>query len=129
MDEIISPITPIPKEDNEKILDSQTLEIESDKNNKIEIKIIKKKTKIIFEAKYKNSIESIIFYSKQTIEEIKMNKYFLMFEILDEIYEEMLSLFKNNKIYTIEENNQLNIKISLSNTKIKEMKIILNKKE
>ena len=58
-----------------------------------------------------------------------MNKYFLMFEILDEIYEEMLSLFKNNKIYTIEENNQLNIKISLSNTKIKEMKIILNKKE
>ena len=58
-----------------------------------------------------------------------MNKYFLMFDILDEIYEEMLSLFKNNKIYTIEENNQLNIKISLSNTKIKEMKIILNKKE
>ena len=58
-----------------------------------------------------------------------MNKYFLMFDNLDEIYEEMLSLFKNNKIYTIEENNQLNIKISLSNTKIKEMKIILNKKE
>ena len=52
-----------------------------------------------------------------------------MFDNLDEIYEEMLSLFKNNKIYTIEENNQLNIKISLSNTKIKEMKIILNKKE
>ena len=42
-----------------------------------------------------------------------MNKYFLMFDNLDEIYEEMLSLFKNNKIYTIEENNQLNIKISL----------------
>ena len=58
-----------------------------------------------------------------------MNKYFLMFDNLDEIYEEMLSLFKNNKIYTIEENNQLIIKISLSNTKIKEMKIILNKKE
>ena len=58
-----------------------------------------------------------------------MNKYFLMFDNLDEIYEEMLSIFKNNKIYTIEENNQLIIKISLSNTKIKEMKIILNKKE
>ena len=58
-----------------------------------------------------------------------MNKYFLMFDILDEIYEEMLSIFKNNKIYTIEENNQLIINISLSNTKIKEMKIILNKKE
>ena len=52
MDEIISPITPIPKEDYEKILDSQTLELESDKNNKIEIKNIKKIAKIIFEAKY-----------------------------------------------------------------------------
>ena len=53
MDEILSPITTSAKEDNEKILDSQTLEIESDKKNKIEIKIMKKVTKIIFEAKNK----------------------------------------------------------------------------
>ena len=129
MDEILSPITPSSKEDNEKILDSQTFEIESDKNKKIEIKILKKITNIIFEAKYKSSIESIIYYSKQTLEEIKMNKYFLMFDNLDEIYEEILNLIKNNKVCTIEENNQLIIKIPLSNTKIKEIKIILNKGE
>ena len=129
MDEILSPITPSAKEDNEKILDSQTLEIESDKKNKIEIKIMKKVTKIIFEAKNKTSIEPIIYYSKQTIEEIKMNKYFLMFDNLEEIYDEILNLMKNNKVYLTEENSRLIINIPLSNTKIKEIKIVLNKKE
>ena len=129
MDEILSPITPSAKEDNEKILDSQTLEIESDKKNKIEIKIMKKVTKIIFEAKNKTSIETISYYSKQTIEEIKMNKYFLMFDNLEEIYDEILNLMKNNKVYLTEENSRLIINIPLSNTKIKEIKIVLNKKE
>jgi len=129
MDEILSPITPSAKEDNEKILDSQTIEIESDKKNKIEIKIMKKVTKIIFEAKNKTSIEPIIYYSKQTIEEIKMNKYFLMFDNLEEIYDEILNLMKNNKVYLTEENSRLIINIPLSNTKIKEIKIVLNKKE
>ena len=50
MDEILTPITPKPKKDNERILDTETLEIESDKNNKIEI----------------------------IIDEIKINKYFLI---------------------------------------------------
>ena len=58
-----------------------------------------------------------------------MNKYFLMFDNLDEIYSEILSLMKNNKVSINEEINQLIIKIPLSNTKIKEIKIILNKKE
>ena len=129
MDEILSPITLSAKEDNEKILDSQTLEIESDKKNKIEIKIMKKVTKIIFEAKNKTSIEPIIYYSKQTIEEIKMNKYFLMFDNLEEIYDEILNLMKNNKVYLTKENCRLIINIPLSNTKIKEIKIVLNKKE
>ena len=129
MDEILSPITPSAKEDNEKILDFQTIEIESDKKNKIEIKIMKKVTKIIFEAKNKTSIETISYYSKQTIEEIKMNKYFLMFDNLEEIYDEILNLMKNNKVCLTEENSRLIINIPLSNTKIKEIKIVLNKKE
>ena len=129
MDEIFPPTTPNPIGDNEKILDSETLEIESDKNNKIEIKISKKQTHFTIEAKNKYIIEPIIYYSKKTIEEIKMNKYFLMFDNLDEIYSEILSLMKNNKVSINEEINQLIIKIPLSNTKIKEIKIILNKKE
>ena len=129
MDEILPPTTPNPIDDNEKILDTETLEIESDKNNKIEIKISKKQTHFTIEAKNKYIIEPIIYYSKKTIEEIKINKYFLMFDNLDEIYSEILSLMKNNKVSINEEINQLIIKIPLSNTKIKEIKIILNKKE
>ena len=129
MDEILPPTTPNPIDDNEKILDTETLEIESDKNNKIEIKISKKQTHFTIEAKNKHIIEPIIYYSKKTIEEIKMNKYFLMFDNLDEIYSEILSLMKNNKVSINEEINQLIIKIPLSNTKIKEIKLILNKKE
>ena len=129
MDEILSPITPNQKEDNQKILESETLEIESDKNNKIEIKISKSLTKIIIEGKHKNIIESIIYYSQKTIEEIKMNKYFLMFDNLDEIYSEILNLMKNNKVCINEEINKLIIKIPLTNIKIKEIKMILNKKE
>ena len=129
MDEILSPITPNQKEDNQKILESETLEIESDKNNKIEIKISKSLTKIIIEGKHKNIIESIVYFSQKTIEEIKMNKYFLMFDNLDEIYSEILNLMKNNKVCINEEINKLIIKIPLTNIKIKEIKIILNKKE
>ena len=129
MDEILSPITPNQKEDNQKILESETLEIESDKNNKIEIKISKSLTKIIIEGKHKNIIEPIVYFSQKTIEEIKMNKYFLMFDNLDEIYSEILNLMKNNKVCINEEINKLIIKIPLTNTKIKEIKIILNKKE
>ena len=129
MDEILSPITPNPKEDNEKILESENLEIKSDKNNNFEIKISKSLTKIIIEGKHKNIIESIIYYSQKTIEEIKMNKYFLMFDNLDEIYSEILNLMKNNKVCINEEINKLIIKIPLTNIKIKEIKMILNKKE
>ena len=50
MDEILAPIISKPIKDNERILDTETLEIESDKNNKIEI----------------------------IIDEIKINKYFLI---------------------------------------------------
>ena len=129
MDEILTPITPKPKKDNERILDAETLEIESNQNNKIEIKITKKITQIIIEGKHKNLIKPIIYYSKNTIDEIKMNKYFLIFDDLDEIYSEILNLMKNNKVYIIEEINELIIKIPLTNIKVKEIKIILNRKE
>ena len=129
MDEILSPITPNPKEDNEKILESETLEIESDKNNKIEIKISKSLTKIIIEGKHKNIIEPIVYFSQKTIEEIKMNKYFLMFDNLDEIYEELVNLLTNNKPIIVEESNKLILSIPISTTKIKEIKFEINEKE
>ena len=129
MEQIPAPIISTPIEEEEKILESKIFELESDKINKIEIKISKGISKITLEGKYKNSIEPIIYYSKQSIEEIKANKYFLMFDNLDEIYEEIINLINNNKHCLIEENNKLIISIPLSTTKIKEIKMILYKKE
>ena len=129
MEQIPAPIISTPSEEEEKILDSKDFELESDKKNNFKIKISKNISKIIIEGKNKNLVEPIIYYSKQSIEEIKKNKYFLMFDNLDEIYEEIINLIKNNKNSLIEENNKLIISIPLSTTKIKEIKIVLYKKE
>ena len=129
MEQIPAPIISTPSEEEEKILDSKDFELESDKKNNFKIKISKNISKIIIEGTNKNLVEPIIYYSKQSIEEIKKNKYFLMFDNLDEIYEEIINLIKNNKNSLIEENNKLIISIPLSTTKIKEIKIVLYKKE
>ena len=129
MEQIPAPIISTPSEEEEKILDSKDFELESDKKNNFKIKISKNISKIIIEGKNKNLVEPIIYYSKQSIEEIKKNKYFLMFDNLDEIYEEIINLIKNNKNCLIEEKNKLTISIPLSTTKIKEIKIVLYKKE
>ena len=52
-----------------------------------------------------------------------------MFENLDEIYEEITNLMRNNKPILFEENNKIIISIPISTTKIKELKFILYKKE
>ena len=113
----------------EQIIDTNVFEIESDKKNKIEIKVLKSNINIILEGKQKNSLESTFYCSKQSINEIKNNKYFLMFDNLDEIYEEIINLMRNNKPILLEENNKIIISIPISTTKIKESKFILYKKE
>ena len=129
MEQIPAPIISTPSEEEEKILDSKDFELESDKKNNFKIKISKNISKIIIEGKNKNLVEPIIYYSKQSIEELKKNKYFLMFDNLDEIYEEIINLIKNNKNCLIEEKNKLMISIPILITKIKEIKIALYKKE
>ena len=113
----------------EKFIDTNIFEAESDKKNKIEIKVLKSNINIIFEAEQKNILESNIYYSKQSINDIKNNKYFLMFDNLDEIYEEIINLMRTNKPILLEENNKIIISILISTTKIKELKYILYKKD
>ena len=52
-----------------------------------------------------------------------------MFDNLNEVYEELINLIKNNKCSLIEENNKLIISIPIATTKIKEINLILNQKE
>ena len=130
MESIPAPIISTPsKEDEEKILESKAFEFESNKKNIIEIKLIKNINKITLEGKYKNLNEPLIYYSRQSIDELKINKYFLMFDNINEVYEEFINLMKNNKCNLNEEKDKLIISIPISTTKIKEIKLILNKKE
>ena len=129
MEQIPTPTILTPSKEEEKIIESKTFQLESNKKNIIEIKLIKNISKITIEGKYKNLSEPIIYYSRQSIDEIKINKYFLMFDNLNEVYEELINLIKNNKCSLIEENNKLIISIPIATTKIKEIKLILNQKE
>ena len=65
----------------------------------------------------------------ENMEDIKKNKYFLMFDNLDEIYEELINLMNKNKPNIIEEQNKLLISIHISTTKIKEIIFEINEKE
>ena len=129
MEQVPAPTIQTPSKEEEKIIESKTFQLESNKKNIIEIKLIKNISKITIEGKYKNLSEPIIYYSRQSIDEIKINKYFLMFDNLKEVYEELINLIKNNKCSLIEENNKLIISIPIATTKIKEIKLILNQKE
>ena len=111
------------------IFKSRNYDILSNKNHNIEIKISKNVNNLIFEGKYKNSIQSNIYISKKTLVEIKKNKYFLMFDNLNEIYDEIINLIQNNNPSLIEEKNKLLISIPLSTTKIKEIILEISKKE
>ena len=128
MEQVPAPIIVTPME-NEKILETKTFNIESNKKNLFEIKISKSINQIILEGKSENSVDSDIFSSKVSIEQIKINKYFLMFDNMTEIYDEIINLIKNNKPILIEDNNKLLISIPLSTTKIKEIILEMFKKE
>ena len=79
-----------------KPLDSKIFNMKSDKNNIFEIIISKTNKYIILQAKKIKTNISNIYYSKNDIEIIKNNKYFLMFDNINEIYDEIINLMNNN---------------------------------
>ena len=112
-------------------LEQKSFEIISNKNNNFKITISNNIKYITFKAKQKNSIENNKYYSTIDLEEIKKNKYFLFFDNLDEIYEEIINLMNKNKIDLIEEKDKLvlEIIISLSISSIKLQNIIFEIKK
>ena len=89
------------------------IELSSDKNNSHSIEFnLNNYIEII--AKQINNIIHQTFSSKYSFEEIKENKYFLQFDTLDEIFEEIKDKIYNNKIIIKENDNKLILNISLS---------------
>ena len=113
----------------QKPLESKIFNMKSDKNNSFEIIISKTNKFIILQAKKLKTDISNIYYSKNDIEIIKKNKYFLMFDNLNDIYDEIINLMNNNNPNLKEDSNKLLISIPLSITKIKEIILEINEKE
>ena len=84
---------------------------------------------LILNAKYQDKLNFRYYYSIKKIEDIKKNKYFLMFETIEEIFTELSNLIDNSKPIIFEETNSILLSILLPSTKIKEIIFEIKEKE
>ena len=117
--------------------------IESELNFSFEIELISKKSikylikleaenysNLVISAKaLDNNLFPKVFINNYTPEKIKENKYFLLFDNLKEICDEISEKLKNEKISLKEDSKSLIISIPLNTTKIKEIIFELYEKE
>ena len=69
------------------------------------------------------------FYEKNiSIEEIQKNKYFLQFDTIEEILNELILKMRISKPTLIVEKNKINLIISLSSSKFKDINLCLEEK-
>ena len=121
----ISPVTPSSTSYEKNYL----IETE-DKQKKYDIYLkSNNSTSIKLEGNFKNNLTNENYSSIISIEKIKENKYFLMFDTIDEILNEFNLLLEKNNGKIIEEKDKIILKISLNTSKIKEAKFTINKKE
>ena len=100
------------------------IEIISDKNNTYSIQFTLNSSLEIV-ANQKNAVLNKSFSNKFTIHEIQQNKYFVQFDTLNEIYNEVFERTKKDKITITENENTLIINIPLPSTKNTEQKFEL----
>ena len=100
------------------------IEITSDKNNTYSIQFTLNSSLEIV-ANQKNAVLNKSFSNKFTIHEIQQNKYFVQFDTLNEIYDEIFERTKKDKITITENENTLIINIPLPSTKYTEQKFEL----
>ena len=100
------------------------IEITSDKNNTYSIQFTLNNSLEIV-ANQKNAVLNKSFSNKFTIHEIQQNKYFVQFDTLNEIYDEVIERTKKDKITISENENTLIINIPLPSTKYTEKKFEL----
>lgn len=107
------------------------IELISNKNTKflVELKVENYSDLIISAKKIDNSIFQKVFINSFTPDKIKENKYFLHFDNLKEICDEITEKLKNEKISLNENSKSLTISIPLNSTKIKEINFELYEKE
>ena len=96
------------------------IELNTNRNNKFLI-IIHLDNEIIIVANQINDIIKKSFSNKFTFEKMRENKYFLQFDSLKEIFDELKERINSNKITLEEYENNLKINIQLPSSKNKEI--------
>ena len=102
------------------------VEINSNKNNSFGVKFSANSySYLLIEAKQKNdNFMNKTYSNKFTIDKIKENKYFYMFDDLKEICNELSERLKTNEIKLIENKKNLILLINLPISTIKEINLI-----
>ena len=118
----------IPKTDNGKRMAFKLeIKIISDKNNEFSlISSADNYSYLNIKAIQKNDLFNKSFSNKFTVDKVKENKYFLMFEDLKEICDELSERIKTKEMKLIENANNLIFIIYLPSAKRKEIKFELN---
>ena len=98
----------------------------SNKNNSFSISIIKFNYSIEIVAKFKDELLTHLYKTELSLEEFKKNnRYFLLYEKIDEIYNDLILLMNKNQTKLFEENGSIKIIIPLESVKIKEISFII----
>ena len=106
------------------------IELNSDKNNPFSLILNADNYSYLnIKAIKKNDLFNKSFSNKFAVDKIKENKYFVMFEDLKEICNELSERIKTKEIKLIENANNLIFIISLHTTKIKEITFELNEEQ
>ena len=112
----------------EKIKEEKKYVVNSNKNNEFNI-VIKNLTSFIeINASNYNNKTKNEYINKYSLYDLKENKYLSICDTIDDIYEELLFEFSNNKSIILENENHIIIQIPVSHAKYKEISFSLNKK-
>ena len=100
----------------------KTLNLKSDKNNDFEIQFYVYENNLIFEGNTKNAIPQKNYKKIYSLENVQTNKYFLICETINEIYDEILNQISQNEtgVKINEKMNNIILTIPLNTKKIKE---------
>ena len=107
----------------------KTLNLKSDKNNDFEIQFYVYENNLIFEGNTKNAIPQKNYKKIYSLENVQTNKYFLICETINEIYDEILNQISQNEagVKINEKMNNIILTIPLNTKKIKECSFEIDK--
>jgi len=85
---------------------------------------------LLIKGRYEDNLKFHYYSSMKAIDDIKkINIFFLMFNSIEEIFNELSNLIDNSKPVIIEETNKFLLSIPLPTTKIKEIIFEINEEE